>query len=162
MKTIVYYYTLTGHCETIATLIADQLNCDSEKIIEKKKRLSKGFLRFLNGGSALQKNTGKIEVMNNNPAGFDRIIIVTPFWAASPTPAVRGFAYKYKEELKDKTLGLALTNLGTDPEEAFSKYKELFLGSLINVMYTNAKNECADTKISELIDQFISDLGTVI
>lgn len=27
MKTIVYYYTLTGHCETIATLIADQLNC---------------------------------------------------------------------------------------------------------------------------------------
>lgn len=48
MKTIIYYYTLTGHCEKLAEKFASKLNCESEKIIEKKRRLfTKGFLRFL-------------------------------------------------------------------------------------------------------------------
>lgn len=65
MKSIVYYYTLTGQCEKIAEKISNQLNCNCERIIEKKKRLSKGFLRFLNGKSALQKEIARIGMVSN-------------------------------------------------------------------------------------------------
>lgn len=158
MKTIVYYYTLTGQCEKIAIEMATRLGCECERIIEKKKRLSKGFLRFLNGGSALQKKIAKIENVSNDPGNFDRIIVVTPLWAASPTPAIRGFSNLYQEQLKGKKLGLALSNLGTDPEEAFIKYRELFPEKLATVSFTKAKKEWNDPKMSELINQFILKL----
>ncbi len=158
MKTIVYYYTLTGQCEIIAEKISNQLNCNCERIIEKKIRLSKGFLRFLNGGAALQKKIAEINTVSNDPALFDQIIIVTPFWAASPTPAIRGFVEQYKEKLKGKSLGLAMTNLGTDPKEAFIKYQELFQVPLKTISFTKAKKEWLEPRQSELIDKFIKDL----
>ena len=141
MKTIVYYYTLTGHCEKLSGKIADQLHCESERIIDKKKRRSKGLLRFLNGSSALRKKTADVTSVRNEPGQFDRIVIVTPIWAASPTPAVRGFLEKYYQELKGKKLGLILTNLGSDPAEAFPKYQELFPEPFVKKSFTKAKGE---------------------
>ncbi len=159
MKTIVYYYSLTGNCEKIGQKIASQLKCESERIFEKKKRLSKGFLKFFNGGAALQKKIAEIKVLKNDPGQFEQIIIVTPFWAASPTPAIRGFVEQYGEKLKGKEIGFAMTNLGTDPKEAFSKYRELFKMPLKTISFTKAKNEWVEPKQSELIDIFIKDIG---
>jgi len=65
LKTIVYYYSLTGNCGKIGQKIASQLKCESERIIEKKKRLSKGFLKFFNGGAALRKKIAEIKVLKN-------------------------------------------------------------------------------------------------
>jgi menaquinone-dependent protoporphyrinogen IX oxidase len=158
LKTIIYYYTLTGQCEKNAVEMAVQLDCDCERIIEKKKRLSRGFLRFLNGGSAIQKEIAKIEPVSNDPDKFDRIIVVAPFWAASPVPAIRGFTKLYQEQLKGKKLGLALSNLGTDPKEAFRKYEELFPEHLVTMSFTKAKGEWTDPKMSEKIKNYIVDL----
>ena len=161
MKTIVYFYSLTGNCEKIGEKIASQLNCGSERIIEKKKRLSKGFLKFFNGGAALQNKISEINTLKNDPGNFEQIIVVTPFWAASPTPAIRGFINQYGEKLLDKKVGLAITNLGTDPEEAFKKYRKLFNVQLKIISFTKAKNEWEEPKQSELIDIFIKDIGAV-
>ena len=159
MKTIVYYYSLTGNCEKIGQKIASQLKCESERIIEKKKRLSKGFLKFFNGGAAIQNKISEIQELKNDPEKFEQIIVVTPFWAASPTPAIRGFIDQYGERLLDKKVGLAITNLGTDPEEAFKKYRELFKVQLKTISFTKAKNEWTEPKQSELIDIFTKDIG---
>ena len=155
MKTMVYYYTLTGHCGELSGKIADQLHCENERIIEKKKRLSKGFLRFVNGRSALQKKSADVASVRNEPGKFDRIVVVTPFWAASPTPAVRGFLEKYYRDLVGKKLGLILSNLGTDPAEAFAKYQELFPEPLIKKSFTKAKGEWQNPKEDEMIKQFV-------
>lgn len=160
MKTMVYYYTLSGHCEKLSGKLAGQMQCDSERIVEKRKRLSKGFLRFLNGRSALQKESADVESVKNDPGEFDRIVIVTPFWAASPTPAVRGFLEKYHQDLKGKKLGLVVTNLGTDPAEAFPKYQELFPEPLVKKSFTKARGEWQSPKEDELIEQFVTEFGT--
>ena len=159
MKTIIYYYSLTGQCEHLANKIAGKLECDSEKIVEQKKRLSKGFLKFFNGGSAMQKKSAKINPVNNDPALFDRIILVTPFWAANPTPGARGFLESYREDLKSKKLGLVLTNLGTDPKEVIPHYKELFPGPVVIKSFTKAKDQWKEPKESELINQFILEIN---
>ena len=155
MSTVVYYYTLTGHCEKLSGKIADQMHCETERIIEKKKRLSKGFLRFLNGGSAIQKRSAEVAAVRNEPGQFDRIVVVTPFWAASPTPAVRGFLELYHQDLKGKKLGLVLKNLGTDPAEAFAKYQELFPEPLVKKSFTKAKGEWQNPREDELIREFV-------
>jgi flavodoxin len=155
MRTIVYYYTLTGHCENLSEKIADQMHCEREKIIEKKRRLSRGFLRFLNGRSAARNESSDVASVSNEPSQFDRIVIVTPLWAASPTPAVRGFLEKYHPDFKGKKLGLILTNLGTDPAEAFPKYQELFPEPLIMQSFTKAKGEWENPKEDEGIKQFV-------
>ena len=158
MSTMVYYYTLTGHCEKLSGKIADQMHCETERIIEKKKRLSKGFLRFLNGGSAIQKRSAEVASVRNEPGQFDRIVVVTPFWAASPTPAIRGFLELYHQDLKGKKLGLVLTNLGTDPAEAFAKYQELFPEPLAKKSFTKAKGEWQNPREDELIREFVLEI----
>jgi menaquinone-dependent protoporphyrinogen IX oxidase len=157
MKTIVYYYTLTGQCEKLSGKIADQMQCETERIIEKKRRLSKGFLRFLNGRSAMKGESAEVKPVHNEPGQFDRIVVVTPFWAASPTPAVRGFLEKYQQDLKGKKLGLIVTNLGSDPDIAFPKYQELFPEPLIMKSFTKAKDEWQNPKEDELVKQFVSE-----
>lgn len=160
MKTIIYYYTLTGNCEKLANKLASKFNCETEKIVEKKKRLfSKGFLRFFNGGEAIQKKISSIEELKNKPGDFDRIITVTPFWAASPTPAIRGFTKEYFEDLKGKKLGLIVTNLGSDPEEAFKKYEKIFPESLIEMSFTKANGEWDELKQSDMIDFFAEEFN---
>ncbi|MHC4105650.1 MAG: flavodoxin family protein [Planctomycetota bacterium] len=117
-------------------------------------------MKFLNGRSALQKKSADIVSVKNEPDQFDRIVIVTPFWAASPTPAVRGFLEKYYQELKGKKLGLILTNLGTDPAEAFPKYQELFPEPLFKKSFTKAKGEWQNPKENERIKQFVLEFDT--
>jgi menaquinone-dependent protoporphyrinogen IX oxidase len=114
-------------------------------------------LRFLNGRSAVQKKSAAIASVRNEPSQFDRIVIVAPLWAASPTPAVRGFLEKYHEDLKGKRLGLVLTNLGTDPAEAFPKHQELFPEPLVKKSFTKAKGEWENPKEDERIKQFVSE-----
>ncbi len=159
METIIYYYSLSGHCENLAGKVAAQMHCRSERIVEKKKRLSRGFLRFLNGASAMRKESSDIAPAANDPGQFDRIVIVTPFWAASPTPAVRGFVQRYYQHLEGKKLGLILSNLGTDPAEAFSKYEELFPEPLVTKSFTKARGEWHGPEEDELIRQFVLDFA---
>jgi len=155
MKTIIYYYSMTGNCERLAGKIAAKLECDCEKIIEQKKRISKGFLRFLSGSSAIRKKVGKINPVINEPENFEKIIIITPFWVSSPIPAIRGFTEIYKKQFQGKKLGLILTNLGTDPEEVFLKYQKLFPESLITTSFTRAKGEWDGPKEDEKINSFL-------
>ncbi len=159
MKTIIYYYSMTGNCERLANKISAQLDCNIERIIEQNKRISKGFLRFLNGGSAASKKVGKINPLINNPDNYERILIITPFWASSPIPAIRGFLDLYKDKLKGKKLGLILTNLGTDPSEVILKYNELFPESVTTSSFTKSKGEWEEFKENAKIDIFISDFN---
>lgn len=159
MKTIVYYYSLTGNCEKIGLKIASRLGCASERIAERKKRPSKGFLKFINGGAAMQNKVSKIKALEHDPGNYEQIIVVTPFWAARPTPAIRGFVSQYGDNLRDKHIGLALSNLGSDPEEAFEKYRKLFPGPVKTISFTKAKNEWTDPVQDGLIEKFVSDLA---
>lgn len=97
--------------------------------------------------------------MKNNPSDYDRVVIITPFWAASPTPAVRGFAKQHYEQLKGKKLGLVITNLGSEPDEAFKKYEEIFPEPLVKQCFTKAKKEWFNPIEGELIARFVEEVN---
>lgn len=63
-------------------------------------------------------------------------------------------------KLKGKRIGLVVTNLGTDPAEAFPKYQELFPEPLVKKSFTKTRGEWQSPKEDELTEQFVTEFGT--
>jgi len=101
MKTLIVYYSLTGNVKFIAENMAKTIGADLLELKPKDKIDSKGFMKFLWGGKQVfMKETPALEVLNKNPDDYDVIIIGTPVWAWSYTPAFRSFFKENKIENK--------------------------------------------------------------
>ncbi len=158
MKSIVYYYSQTGRCEELAKKIATAMGCESEPIVEKRRRISRGFLRFLSGGEAIRGKPSPIKELSSDPAAFDTVVLVSPIWASSPTPALRGFVDAYGSAIAGKRIGLAIANLGSDAAVAFEKFRELFASETVVRSFTKAKGEWDNPLEGQLIGEFVSEV----
>jgi flavodoxin len=121
MKCLVVYYSRTGKTRFVAETIASQLGADLEEIVDQKKR--SGSLGWIMAGKdASRKSLTEIDAAKNSPANYDLIVIGTPIWAWSPSPAVR--TYIKQNSLSGKTVALFYTSDG-DIRQAAQKTKEL-------------------------------------
>ena len=94
MKTLVAFYSKSGNTKKVGEEIAKNLNVDVDEIIDKKDR--SGILGWLGGGrDALFKKATTIE-SKKDPSQYDLIVVGTPIWAGSVTPAVRAYLSKNK------------------------------------------------------------------
>jgi flavodoxin len=119
MKTVVAYYSRTGHTKFISEKIAQQLGADLCEILDKKKREGRiGF--FGGGGDALREKLTDIEV-SKPIEGYDFVIIGTPVWAGKITPAIRKFMVT--NDFKEKTVALFVTLDGNKPEKSLDNMK---------------------------------------
>ena len=119
MKTLVAYYSRTGHTKFIAEKIAQQLGADLCEIIDKKNR--EGKLGFLGGGNdALREKLTDIEV-SKPIEGYDFVIIGSPVWAGKIAPAIRKFMVT--NDFKEKTVALFVTLDGNKPEKSLENMK---------------------------------------
>ena len=124
MKNLVVYYTRTGNTKFAAETIAAEIGADIEEVIDLKKR--QGRLAFLPAGrDAMQGKETEIAPTNRNPADYDLIVIATPVWAGSPTPAIR--TYLNKNDLSWKKVALSFSNV--DLRKAVEKTKALIPNS---------------------------------
>jgi flavodoxin len=124
-KILVAYYSKSGNTERVAKNIAQRLNADMEKIIDKKNR--GGLIGFITGGrDAMKKKTTEIGATDLDPAVYDLIIMGTPVWAGDMVPAVRSYLAQNKEKIKNlaffETSGsTASEKIAVSFEEAFGK-----------------------------------------
>jgi flavodoxin len=121
MKSLVVYYTRTGKTKFVAETIAAQLGADIEEIVDQKKRDGKiGWI--MAGKDATRKSLTEIAQTTKAPQDYDLIVIGTPIWAWSPTPAVR--TYIKQNKLSGKRVALFYTSDG-DIKQADQKTREL-------------------------------------
>lgn len=155
-KSLVVYYSKTGHTEKIAKDIASGLNADIEKIIDKKKRT--GFFGFIFGGrDAMKKRLTDIEPVKKNPANYNLVILGTPVWAGNITPAVRTYIHMNKAKLK-KT-AFIISSGGAKPEKIIPCFEEL-LGKNNAVFISLTEKEFKNEKIyKEKIEKFIREIN---
>jgi flavodoxin len=119
MKTVVAYYSRTGHTKFIAEKIAQKLGADLCEIIDKKKR--EGKLGFLGGGNdALREKLTDIEV-SKPIEGYDFVIIGSPVWAGKIAPAIRKFIVT--NNFTEKMVALFVTLDGNKPEKSLENMK---------------------------------------
>lgn len=99
-KILVVYYSNSGITEKVGGLLAVALEADQEKLVDKKER--KGVWNYLVAAKdAMMKYETDIETPKYDPADYDLVIIGTPVWAWTMTPAVRTYITKNKDKLKN-------------------------------------------------------------
>jgi flavodoxin len=119
MKTVVAYYSRTGHTKFISEKIAQQLGADLCEITDKKNR--EGRLGFLGGaGDALREKLTDIAV-SRSIDGYELVVIGTPVWAGKITPAIRKFVAT--NDFKEKMVALFVTLDGNKPEKSLENMK---------------------------------------
>ena len=158
MKTAVIYYSLDGNCALVAKTIKDTLDADIFEIrtVDRKKR--RGIAKLAWGGfQVIMKKKPELEPLSIDINNYDLIILGTPVWAGSPTPAIVSFLDKTK--ITGKKIALFCCH-GGGKGKAFDKFKALLPGNTIvgEIDFKNAaKWESAPLK--EKIDEWAKKLG---
>lgn len=89
MKTLVAFYSLKGHTESVGRMIARFMNADIEIIQDKKDRSH--LMTWQQGAFDEELRTPtKIHPTKYNPEDYDLVIIGTPIWDGM-TPAVKAY-----------------------------------------------------------------------
>lgn len=96
MKTLVIYYSYTGHTKVAATELAAQESAD---IVEVKdaRRYSKLKAFTLGCFAAMRGKSWPIKPLEKDPADYDRLILLSPVWAGGPPPAFYGLLAQLPE-----------------------------------------------------------------
>ncbi len=109
----------------IAETIAAELGSDVEEVVDLKNRAGKiGWMEATQDASR-EKET-QIAPTNKNPNDYDLLIIGTPVWAFTLTPAIR--TYLEKNDLSEKKVALFFT-LGIRLGQTIEKTKSLMPNS---------------------------------
>jgi flavodoxin len=162
LKPLIAFYSRTGTTKQIAEEIANALSADLDKIIDLKQRLGK--LNFLRAArDAKGEKLTKIQVQRN-PLDYDLIIVGTPIWWGSLTPAVRAYLSTY--DLNGKKVAFFITSQGEDREHVFGQMQELVhecelvgtFGVLQKIVKTGEYSDQL-TSFIDLLKQYYSTKG---
>jgi flavodoxin len=92
MKSLIVYYSLDGNTKLMAETMAKEIGAELLEIKPKKDQNPKSFMKFVWGGrQAMQKKEPELEAINKFPKDYELIIIGTPVWAWTVSPAIRSF-----------------------------------------------------------------------
>jgi len=161
MKTAVIYYSFEGNCALVAKAIKDALDADifEIKTIDKKKQT--GFTKYLWGGfQTITRKKPELEHLSIDINAYDLIILGTPVWASSPTPAIVSFLDKTK--ITGKKIALFCCHAG-GKGKIFDKFKELLPGNTIvsEIDFCNPANtaKAESIPVKARIDEWVKTLG---
>lgn len=104
MKILVVYYSLDGNTKYLAESIAECVGADVIRLMPLKDIKNNKMKYFFGGKQATMRTKPELKPFDLKPAEYDVMIIGTPVWAFTMTPAVRSFLNKV--QLKDKKIGL--------------------------------------------------------
>lgn len=129
MKTAVIYYSLDGNSAVVAETLKAVLNADvyQLKTIDAKKR--RGFFKMVWGvGQVMRKKKPELLPLSIDLDAYDLLILGTPVWAGSPSPALVSFLDKTK--ISGRKVALFCSHRG-GKGDVFGKIKNLLQGNII-------------------------------
>jgi flavodoxin len=122
MKTLVVYYSRSGHSKKVAEAISNAFKCDIEELKDTKKR--SGILGWIFAGrDGSMKNLTKLNDVTKDIRVYDLIIIGGPIWAWNVCAPVRTFLTNYGDQIK--SAAFFCTQAGSGAENAFKSMEEV-------------------------------------
>jgi flavodoxin len=115
MKSIIYYYSLTGKTKLAAETLGKQFGGDVREVQETKKR-SLFNAYFAGDFAALGHKASSINPVDANLKNYDTVFIGSPIWAGNCVPAINALLKLI--DLKNKNVVLFFTMGGGDVQKA--------------------------------------------
>jgi flavodoxin len=154
MKALVVFYSRTGATKQVAEALAESLNCDSEELIDTKKR--GGPLGFLSAGKdAKAKKLTKLTDIKRDPALYDLVILGTPIWAGTLSSAARTYIANNKS--KFKRVAFFCTHGGGESQQLFAEMEALCERRPVSILALQEK-EVKTGNYQGKIRQFVNGL----
>jgi len=96
MKTLIIFYSYTGHAKERAQALAAQEPADITEISDVRRP---GTLKAYSRGcfAAIRGKAWQIKPLDVNAAEYDRLILFSPVWASNPPPAVNALLAQLPE-----------------------------------------------------------------
>ena len=154
MKALVVFYSRTGATKEVAEALVESLNCDSEELIDTKKR--SGPLGFLSAGKdAKAKKLTKLTDLKRDPALYDLVILGTPIWAGTLSSAMRTYIANNKS--KFKRVAFFCTHGGSESQQLFAEMEALCERRPVSILALQEK-EVKTGNYQGKIRQFVDGL----
>jgi len=156
MKTLVIYYSRSGHTRQVAEMLAQKLSADLQELVDRSLR--KGPIGWLKSGrDAVKEKETELGPLDHQPRDYDLILVGTPVWAAHPAPAVRTFLGSH--DLGGKRVAFFCTMSTRGGEETFDIMKGLLSGGEPVGTLAIAMKKRLTEKLSTQIDDWASKLS---
>lgn len=158
MKALIIYYSRTGTTRKVAESLARELDAEMEEIVDLKNR--KGPIGYIIGGrDAMKKQLTMIKPIDKKPSKYDLIIIGSPVWAWTMTPAIRSYLHQNRPFLKGKRIAAFCTMGGSGDEQLFDAIGEMLDSKIIATLSLLTKEVVKDEYHTKL-EKFLQRLKT--
>lgn len=149
-RSLVVYYTRTGNTKKIALKLKTIMHATCEALVDKDSY--KGAIGFIKGGyKSVKKKNGVIEPVKYNPADFDEVIVLSPVWAGTITPAVRTYLKEFGKTIK--SVSLITVAASSDESAAVKEINELgfSLDKTMSVKDEEVKSGSYESKLNKFL-----------
>lgn len=153
MKTLVAYYSKSGHTKSLAQTLANELSADLDEIQDKKDR--KGVLNFIKSGKEAVNQTQTQISFSRDPSQYEQVIVGTPVWAGFLPPATLTYLTKNKQKLPNPAL---LISSGSGKNEKLLPQAEKITGKTITQSIEIGNSEQQKNQHIEKLKQFAQKL----
>ncbi|MCX7704262.1 MAG: NAD(P)H-dependent oxidoreductase [Planctomycetota bacterium] len=127
MRILLVFYSRTGTTRKTAEVLANELRLKGQDVVveelsDKKKR--EGIFGWLGASkdATLRRKT-EIEPLKAEVENFDLVVVGTPVWAFTATPAVCAFLERYREKIKKVAFFCTMRSSGS--KGAFKKMRKV-------------------------------------
>ncbi|MEM0465370.1 MAG: flavodoxin domain-containing protein [Candidatus Pacearchaeota archaeon] len=159
VKSLVVYFTRTGTTKKVAEEIARQLSSDIEEIIDKVNR--KGVMGFIKSiFDAIRKKFTEIDNIKKLPIDYDLIIVGSPVWAGTLSPAIRTYLMQQKQILFEKKVVFFCTMGGNNSKKIFIQMEKLIGKKPIHTIAIRSK-EVKDNSYIDKIKKFTEEIKNI-
>lgn len=133
-KTLVVYYSFTGNCKALATVLAGYSGADVLEIQPAQEGLDYAADNYAIGSSLIAAIREKpndsasypaIKAVNRDAADYENIVIVTPLWWSNMAAIMQTYLFKEGSKLKDKKVGLIVSSASSGISSVVADAKRL-------------------------------------
>lgn len=139
-KTIIVYFSLTGHTQAVAEIVQETLGADILSLKPIKSLNPKSSMKFMWGGYQAKMNkTPDLEPYEFDAEKYDLIILGSPVWAWTLSPPVRSFLKLH--DLTNKNVAFWMGSMGPKKKAAERFKKALPECNLLSELHLQGAQE---------------------
>jgi menaquinone-dependent protoporphyrinogen IX oxidase len=121
-KVLVVYYSQDGMTRSVASVLADELDCPVEELVETTERTGK-FSVLRSAYEGLLGRTTSLKRVRHRPEDYDLVVVGTPIWSAAVSAPVR--TYLEQHHLNFRRLAFFATGAGFGAKRVFDQMAAL-------------------------------------